>query len=161
MGLFHVSETGKETFLRVFNKDCIFGHRSYFAETPYHASSISLTQSKLTLISKEECRRICEKSPHLLKELVKIMAHDLGEAELRMAGLQDKTANVRIAEALVYLKLKHPQHIWTRKEIAEFSGSTFETVTRVMTALSNAGLLKKNGRDYSIENPEKLLSYPF
>ena len=70
------------------------------------------------------------------------MAKDLGEAELRMAGLQDKTANIRIAESLVYLKLKHPKHIWTRKEIAEFSGSTFETVTRVMTLLSNAGLLQ-------------------
>ena len=161
VGLFHISETGKETFLRVFNKDCIFGHRSYFAETPYHASAISLTQSHLTLISKEECRRICEKNPDLLKELVKIMAKDLGEAELRMAGLQDKTANIRIAESLVYLKLKHPKHIWTRKEIAEFSGSTFETVTRVMTILSNAGLLQKIGRDYAIESPDNLLAYTF
>jgi CRP-like cAMP-binding protein len=159
VGLFHVAENGKETFLRVFSKDCIFGHRSYFAETPYHASSVALTKTELVIISKEECHKICESRPDLLKELIKMLAKDLGAAELRMAGLQDKTANARIAESLVYLKLKHPHQVWTRKEVAEYSGSTFETVTRVMTSLSEKGLIKKEGRDFTIFDPEKLLSF--
>lgn len=159
VGLFHTTENGKESFLRVFNKDYIFGHRSYFAETPYHGSAIALTKTELTIISKEQCDDICANNPMLLKGMTKMMAKSLGEAELRMSGLQDKTANARIVESLVYLKLKHPNHIWTRKEVAEFSGSTLETVTRVISQLAEVGLIEKIGRDFNIFDHQKLLKY--
>lgn len=158
VGLFHVSEDGKETFFRVFGKDDIFGHRSYFAEESYHASSIALTPVKLAVISTEECSRICQNNPELIRKITKIMARDLGKAELRMAGLLDKTAHRRISESLVYLKLKHPDYTWTRKEIGEYSGSTLETVTRVMTILEKKGLIEKNGRDFNILDIDELLS---
>lgn len=158
VGLFHISESGKETFFRVFGKDDIFGHRSYFAEEPYHASSIALTPVTLSVISNDECQRICQQHPELVKNIVSYMARDLGKAELRMAGLLDKTAPKRISESLVYLKLKHPDYVWTRKEIAEYSGSTLETVARVMTILEKKSLIKKNGRDFEVQDFEKLLS---
>lgn len=158
VGLFHISEEGKETFLRVFGKDEIFGHRSYFAEEPYHASSVALTPVTLAVISAEECNRICNDHPSLIKNIASTMAKDLGKAELRMAGLLDKTAHKRISESLVYLKLKHPDYVWTRKEIGEYSGSTFETVARVMTILEKKGLIEKSGRDFKILDLDKLLS---
>lgn len=158
VGLFHISKEGKETFFRVFGKGDIFGHRSFFAEEAYHASSIALTPVVLSVISTDECNRICSDHPELIKGLTKIIARDLGKAELRMAGLLDKTAHKRISESLVYLKLKHPNYVWTRKEIGEYSGSTFETVARVMTILEKKNLIEKNGRDFKILNHEKLLS---
>src|SRR5690554_6272095 len=42
VGLFSLSEEGQETLLRVFSKDSIFGHRSFVAQEPYHASAICL-----------------------------------------------------------------------------------------------------------------------
>lgn len=159
VGLFHISESGKETFLRVFGKDSIFGHRSYFAEAPYHATSIALAKTELSIISKDQCIDICVNKPDLLKTMTKMLAKDLGEAELRLSGLQDKSAAARISETLVYLKLKHPEYVWTRKEIAEYSGSTFETVARVMTRLSDEGLITKEGRDFTICDAQKLLEF--
>lgn len=161
VGLFHISESGKETFLRIFNKDYIFGHRSYFAKTPYHASAIALTPVKLNIISKSQCQNICEKHPELLLEMTHLIANDLGVAELRLAGLQDKSAPKRIIETLIFLKLKHPNKIWTRKEVAEYAASTYETVTRVMTDLDHKGFIHKDGRDFSITNIEKLTEYTF
>ena len=158
VGLFHISEEGKETFFRVFGKDDIFGHRSFFAEEPYHASSVALSPVTLAVIAAEECNRICGDHPQLIKNIASIMAKDLGQAELRMAGLLDKTAHKRISESLVYLKLKHPDYTWTRKEIGEYSGSTFETVARVMTILEKRNLIEKQGRDFKIIDPDKLLS---
>jgi CRP-like cAMP-binding protein len=87
-----------------------------------------------------------------------MVARDLGDAELRLAGLLDKTAHRRISESLVYLKLKHPDYTWTRKEIGEYSGSTPETVTRVMRILERKNIIKKHGRDFEILNNDKLLS---
>jgi CRP-like cAMP-binding protein len=158
VGLFHISEEGKETFFRVFGKDDVLGHRSYFAEEPYHASSIALTPVTLAIISSDQCQKICGSNPELLKNITTLIAKDLGKAELRMAGLLDKTAHKRITESLVYLKLKHPNYVWTRKEIGEFSGSSDETVSRVMSALEKRGLIEKKGRDFLILNEQKLLS---
>jgi CRP-like cAMP-binding protein len=91
--------------------------------------------------------------------MLQIVSRDLGNAELRLSGLQDKSAMTRIIEAMVFLKLKHPDYTWTRKEIAEFSGSTFETVTRVMSRLADEGLIVKEGRDFIINDPEELLQF--
>lgn len=159
IGLFHISESGKETFLRVFSTGMIFGHRSHFAQTPYHATTISLTKTEVAVISKSSCEKVCSENPEFLKRMLQIVSCDLGNAELRLAGLQDKSAMTRIIEAMVFLKLKHPKYTWTRKEIAEFSGSTFETVTRVISRLADEGLIVKEGRDFIIKNPETLLQF--
>ena len=158
-GLFHMSESGKETFFRVFSKDDILGHRSMLADESYHGSAVALTSLKLRVISKEQCDAICLQNPSLMKEMVKTLASDLGKAELRIAGLLDKSANKRIAESLVYLKLKYPDYVWTRKEIAEYSGSTLETVTRLMSKLQSDGIITKQGRDFEINKIESLLKF--
>jgi CRP-like cAMP-binding protein len=120
---------------------------------------VALESTTLVIIPKEQCQLICEKRPDLLKEMTKMIATDLGDAELRLSGLKDKSAPRRIAEALVFLKLKHPDHTWTRKEIAEFSGSTFETVARVMSKLDELGYISKEGRDFILISPQDILEF--
>ncbi|EPZ51030.1 cyclic nucleotide-binding domain protein [Bacteriovorax sp. BAL6_X] len=159
IGLYYNSENGKESFLRVYGPGEIFGHRSYFLEEPYHANSISLTKSKLMLIDRKQCDKICLQSPDLLKNMTKILARELGNAERRLARMADKSAKARIVEALVYLKLKHPEHHWTRKEVADFAVSTFESVTRILKELELAGLITKSGRSIEIIDEQKLLKY--
>ncbi len=157
VGLFHVTESGKESFLRVFTKGDILGHRSYFAHEEYHASAIALTKTRLRMITKEKVDGFLQENPKLLYKLLELLAKDLGKAELRMASLVDKSANARIAESLVCLKLKYPNQTWTRKEIAEYSGSTLESVTRLMSQLAEEGLIVKQGRDFSFEDHNKIL----
>lgn len=158
IGLFHISESGKESFLRVFAEGDVLGHRSFFAEEAYHATSISLTDTRVNIVSTTQCQELCEKNSDFLKEVTKSLAKDLRRAELRLAGLTDKSADQRIAESLVFLKHKYPEQVWTRREIAEFSGSTIETVTRSMSKLEEEGVLKKKGRDFEILNLKALLT---
>ncbi|MBC75968.1 MAG: hypothetical protein CME64_08120 [Halobacteriovoraceae bacterium] len=159
IGLFHVSESGHETLLRVFSKNYIFGHRSLIAQENYHASSICLTPSRIYHISSSKFKELYTRNPEVLFEISKILAKELRASELRLSGLQDKSANRRIVESLVYLKLKHPNYTWTRKEIAEFAGSTFESVVRVMTGLQDLGLIEKKGRDFQVFDFEKMIDH--
>ncbi len=159
VGLFHLSEDGKETFLRVFDKDSILGHRSYFADEKYHATSMALTDVTINSISTKTCDQICQTNPKLIKEVTKIIAKDLKVAELRLANLKDHSAQKRIIEAMVYLKLKYPIKVWTRKQISDYSCTSFESVTRVMTKLESESLINKKGRDFNIPNIEKLLKF--
>lgn len=157
VGLFHIQESGKESFLRVFSKDSLLGHRSFLANEQYHGTSVALEKTKILAVNKEDCESLCLNSPTLLLEVAKKMAKDLGDAELRLSGLSDKNAFTRITEALIFLKLHHPDHTWTRKEIAEYSGSTFETVARVMSQLTENGLIEKDKRDFNILDLSKLI----
>ena len=159
IGLFHISESGKETFLRVFGEKAIFGHRSYLAEENYHATTIALTEAKIKHISSSSFESILAENPSLVRQLLKKVSQDLGNAEIRMAGLQDKTTNQRIAESMLFLKLKYPEKTWTRKEIGEYSGSSFESVTRFMSLCESEGIIKKLGRDFEILDQEKLLNH--
>ena len=74
----------------------------------------------LRLSVSEDCKKICLSEVSTLIEITRQLANDLGKAELRLASLQDKSANQRISESLIYLKSKYPQQIWTRKESVSF-----------------------------------------
>ncbi|MBD64840.1 MAG: hypothetical protein CME62_06515 [Halobacteriovoraceae bacterium] len=161
VGLFHYSETGKETFLRVFGNKSICGLRSFFANEAYQGSAIALKPTQLLLISKKECEQLCTQHPELLKKVTQLLAIDLGIAESRLAGLQDKSAHLRTVETLIFLKEKYPDQVWTRKEIAEYAGTTFETVTRTMSSLEKEGHITKVGRDFSFTNIQYLLDKNF
>lgn len=158
IGLFHVAPNGKETFLRVFGEGNTIGHRSYFASEVYHASSIALAPTTVEYLSQDKFEEFIKENPEFIRDVLTQVSQDLGLAELRMSGLHDKTAASRIVESILFLKLKYPQQLWTRKNIADFSGSTFETVTRVLNKLEKSNEITKNGRDFTINDPERLLS---
>ncbi len=158
VGLFHLSENGKETFLRIFSKDSILGHRSYFSQEKYHASAIALSPTKYVHVAESDCKMMCQENPNFLREIIKILAKDLRAVEIRLSGHHDKSAQQRISETLVFLKLKYPEQTWTRKEIAEYSGSTFESVTRLMSRAEELGIIRKMGRDFEIIDTHSLLS---
>lgn len=158
IGLFHIAESGKETFLRVFGDRCIFGHRSFFASEKYHATTIALADSRVKVLPLSKCNQFLEAHPEKLKAILKKIAIDLGTAEIRLAGQQDKSTNQRIAESLIFLKFKYPDVVWTRKEIGEYSCSSHESVARFMTKYEELGFIKKLGRDFEILNKEKLLN---
>lgn len=158
-GLYFNTQNGKESFLRVFTVGDIFGHRSYFSDSPYHANAVCLKNGSVLVITREQCDSICLQSPALLKQMTKLMAKELGAAETRLAGMADKSAKRRIVEALTYLKLKKPEHAWTRKEIADFAVTTFESVARVLTELEEYSLIQRNGRQIEIPDESKLLKH--
>jgi CRP-like cAMP-binding protein len=157
LGLFFISENGKESFLRIFSPGSLMGHRAIHADEPYHATSIALSACRVSRMDTSEYLQICYKEKQVLESVLKKLSTDLREAELRLAGLGEKAANQRICESLVFLKLKYPDQKWTRKEIAEYSGSTFETVTRVMSRLEELSLIKKDGRNFDLNDAPQLI----
>ena len=150
VGLFRSTSDGTERFLRLFYPGCIFGHRSYLAEQNYHASALALENCEYSFLPVDEYLKFANSdSKHLLK-MAKHLAFDLGNAEARLTDQIGKSAFQRIAEAIYFLKLKSPSHQWTRKDVADFSGSTIESVARAITALEQDGVLLRKGRSIEI-----------
>ncbi len=159
VGLSYNTENGKSTFLRIFKENDHMGHRSFFAQEPHHATAFALTDIKVKVISKEACDQLCSESPEILKTIMKTLARDLAQTEIRLASVQDKTVTKRVAEALLFLKIKDPEIKWKGKDIADFASTTPESVARVISKLEKAKIIEKNGRSIDILSEEDLKNF--
>ena len=156
IGLFNTSESGHETLFRVFGDGNFLGHRSCIAEEPYHASALVLAPSTLISISTKKFIHCLKNKPELLFFTAQVLSRELKAAEMRFAHLLDKDAPARVAESIAFLKFRNPDYSWTRKEIAEYAGTTVETVARTLTQFEKEGLIEKIGRSFEILDGEKL-----
>lgn len=159
IGLINLAPNGSESLLRVFGEQFFIGYRSFLVNEEYHASSVALTDVKLTYFPFENPNLLLEEFPALVLHLSQMLSRDLRIAEERFNDLTGKRVINRIIESLVFLKNRQPEYQWTRREIGEFCGAKTETVTRVLTRLENDGHIQRNGRDINIIDVQKLLEY--
>lgn len=80
-------------------------------------------------------------------------------AEEKWVGQMDKGAPERVAEALVFLQDHFSQQQWTRREIAQWAGTTPETVIRTLAQFEKDGLIdQSDGRNIRILSKERLIA---
>jgi CRP-like cAMP-binding protein len=69
----------------------------------------------------------------------------------------DKGASERVAEALLFLQENFANQNWTRREIAQWAGTTPETVIRTLAQFEKENLIhQKEGRHIEIINRDEL-----
>lgn len=158
VGLTKIGLTGKEHLLRFFRQGQFFGHRSLFSNEDYHGSTVALEQTKLKLVSKETVLEVLNSNPKLLFGVVDVLSRELRRCENQHVLILDNQINIRVAQGLVFLKDLHPNHNWTRQEIANFCASTVSTVIKSLSNLEELGFIKQEGRSIHIINREKLVS---
>ena len=158
VSLLSVSATGSEHILRVFQSCEVFGHRSLFAEEPYHAQSKCLEACEILFLPKSEFKEFLTSSPTFHHRVTQKLARDLRRAEESRVALSDSDVMMRVAQALVYLKEIDSSYTWTRKEIAEYCDSTAPTVVRTLSRLEEKGLIALNGRDIEIKDRNGLIN---
>ncbi|MEZ4749505.1 MAG: Crp/Fnr family transcriptional regulator [Bdellovibrionota bacterium] len=157
VGLVTVSNSGRERLVRLFKAGQYFGHRSLFAGETYHANSLALDPVECRLFPKADVLSLCKKYPEFPLGIAEKLAKELGRAELWLGFLTDRQVSERVADGLLYLKAVHPAHSWTRREIADFCGTTTETVIRTLAAFEAEGLIRQKGRKIDIVQREALL----
>jgi CRP-like cAMP-binding protein len=135
----------------------VLGYRSLFAEEPYHASAVAVKDCELCFIPKSDILDIFKKHPELTLKLLNHLSKDLRHAEEKWMDQMDKGAPERIAEAVLFLNEHFEQQSWTRREIAQWAGTTPETVIRTLAQFEKEGLIDQTeGRNIRIIKKEKL-----
>lgn len=151
------SSSGAAHTLRMMGPGAALGYRSLFANEPYHASAIAVEDCELCFISKADIMNVFTKHPELALKLLSHISKDLRIAEEKWMGQMDKGAAERIAEALLFLQDHFLHQNWTRREIAQWAGTTPETVIRTLAQFEKEGLIDQtDGRSIRILEKEKL-----
>lgn len=153
-----ISEDGTAHTLRIVGPGGILGYRSLFANEPYHATALAVDDVELCFVPKAEILAVFNSHPEVALRLLNHLAKDLRLAEQRWMGQMDKGAPERVAEALIFLQDHFQSQTWTRREIAEWAGTTPETVMRTLAQFEKESLIDQSGRQILILNKQLLKS---
>jgi CRP-like cAMP-binding protein len=152
------ASSGKEHLLRFFRQGQFFGHRSLFSGEGYHGATVVLEPTQVKLVSKALVLKAIDQHPKMLKEVVQVLARELRRCETQHVLILENEILSRVAQSLVYLKDLHPEHNWTRQEIANFCASTVSTVIKTMAQLEEMGLIAQSGRSIEILKRDALIA---
>lgn len=159
VGLTMISaKSGKEHLLRFFRQGQFFGHRSMFSKEGYHGNAVALETTNIKFVPKEAVLSGIEKNKSLLEDVVFVLSKELRRCETQHVMVLENEILVRVAQSLIYLKDLHPEHNWTRQEIANFCASTVSTVIKALTELEETGYISQEGRIISILDRNNLIA---
>lgn len=159
VGLVKVSAKGSEHLLRLFAENNFFGHRALFANETYYANAICLEQSEIGLVPLRIVEEILASYPSASRLVIATLARELGLAESQRLKIADQEVLKRLASSIIYLKEIHPNHRWTRNEIAHFCASTGPTIIRGLAELEQMGFVAQDGRNIEILDRKKLIEF--
>lgn len=150
------SSDGHAHTLRLVGPGGVVGYRSLFAREVYKANAIAVEDTTLCYIPKAELFQIFAQHPEATLKFMQSICKDLRSAEEKWIDQMDKEAPERVAEAILFLQDHFKDQQWTRREIAQWAGTTPETVMRTLSQFEKEGLIDQTGRKILILNRIKI-----
>ncbi len=153
----------KELILRFAKAGAIAGHRGLGSDTLYPVSATALLPTSACFVELDFFIATLKVNPDYLFNLMLFFAAELKESEKRMRNLAHMSTKGRIADALIRLQEKFGvdenkfiQINISRHDMAAYTGTTYETLFRMMNELSEEGIIQMNSKLMRILNTEKL-----
>ena len=154
---------GKEQILRLVKEGETIGHRGFGTNKKYGISAIALEDTVLCNFSNETLELMMKKIPKLTYELMLFYADELNRSETKVKTLAQMTVREKVIDTLLFTLRKfgtnHKGAIniqLSRKEIADYSGTTVEQVIRIISALKSEEHLTCTGKTIKINDPDRL-----
>ena len=153
----------KELILYFAAAGDVVGHRGQGGETTFPVSATALDNTWTCFIPNTFLETTFVTNPSFLYAIMQLYAGELRKAEKRMRNLALVDVRGRIAVALFTIQetfgLDGEGYIKvavTRIDIASFAGTTYETVFRLFSDWSGAGIIDSSGKSIRINASDQL-----
>jgi len=149
-----ISEEGREVILSILSEGDFFGEMSILDGQNRSANVVTLDDSKIMVIRREDFLQMLHDYPQIAINLLKELAHRLrrSDAQIKSLSLQNATGKVastllRIADdsGKIHLGQVEIPRLPPQQDLANMAGTSRETISRVIKALTKEGYLKKEG----------------
>jgi CRP-like cAMP-binding protein len=136
------------------------------AEATYPASAQALENSTALAVRSKFLHSMLETRPYLSFDLMKLMTSYIQEMQARYRELATERVEQRVANALIRLagqsgiKSKKEAGIelsFSRQDVAEMTGSTLYTISRLLSDWERRGILKTGREKIQILKPHDLV----
>jgi len=150
---------GREVILSILGKGEVFGELALLDGRPRSANVITLEETELITLRRTEFLQLINNEPAIIMGLLDELAARLRKTDHQIGGLALLDATSRISRTLVRLAAEHGEETAegllvgqkiTHQQLANMSGTTRETVTRVLKRLEGQGYITMRGRQILI-----------
>ena len=160
--VFRTGINGREQIVRFAKEGDIIGHRGFGTDEYYSIGAIALEDTLLCYFSKASLQSVLRETPQFTYDMMLFYANELNKSEAKVKSISQMTVRERIIDALLYIHRKFGSSRGflninlSRKEYADYAGTTEEQVIRMFSLLKKEGLLEAKGRRIGISNIELL-----
>lgn len=165
--LMQSTPTGQQVSLRIIYPWQMFGALGAIrAEATYPASAQALEDSTALAIKSEFLKEMVETRPHISLGLMNLMTTYIQEMQSRYKELATERVEQRVANALVRLAgqsgIKSTKETgielsFSRQDVAEMTGTTLYTVSRLLSDWERKGIIKTGREKIRIISPHDLV----
>ncbi|XMO86435.1 Crp/Fnr family transcriptional regulator [Algibacter sp. AS12] len=160
--VFRTGINGREQIVR-FAKACeIVGHRGFGTQEYYSIGAIALQDTELYYFAKEQLQDNLLENPKFAYSMMLFYANELNRSENKVKSISQMTVRERVIDTLLYINRKFGDLRGflnlplSRKEYADYAGTTEEQVIRVFSILKKEGLISAKGKKISITDVQLL-----
>lgn len=158
-----VSEDGREVILSILGEGNFFGEMSLLDGHPRSANVTTTQETELLMVRRADFLHFIQRSPQTAIKLLGVLASRLRKTDRKIEGLALSDVTGRITQTLLQLAEEQgtptPDGVLvkdrpTHQDLANMSGTTRETVSRILKRLENQGYIVPKGRDLLIVGTE-------
>lgn len=153
---------GKEHIVRLTQEGDTVGFRGFGTSKRYLIGASAVEDTVLCNFSNKVMQDILKTIPEFTYDMMLFYAEELNKSENNVKKIAQMNVRERVIDTLLYLLKKFGQTnnlidiLLSRKEIADFAGTTDEQVTRIFSSLKKEGLIKIVGKKISLLQAEKM-----
>lgn len=157
--------SGREVLLDILRGGEYFGNLSIVSGQGYSETAMAQTDCCILQISAQNFEKILKDHPDVTMKVLKAVGERLEQSQEVVKQLSVYTVDQRIAAALVRLAKKLGEQKqkglliqlpFSRQDLAAMTGTTVETVSRVMSRFSAAGLISTGRKWVSLSDLDGL-----
>lgn len=158
---------GQEVILHIVTPGEVFGAIAVLTETTYPASAQALEESEALVWDGGTMAWLMERYPRIAWNLLPLLLARLREAQDRLRELATERVERRIARTLLRLARQVGRKVeggvlldlpLSRQDLAEMTGTTLYTVSRVLSRWEQEGLVEAGRERVLIRSPHGLVS---
>ena len=158
-----VSEDGREVILSLLGEGAVFGELSLLDGKPRSANVVATQDTELYMVRRADFLQLIYKVPQIAVGLLAERAARLRKTDRKIEGLALLDVTSRISETLLQLADEQGSETKfgvsleerpTHQQLASMSGTTRETVSRVLKRLEGQGYISSEGRSMTILREE-------
>lgn len=156
----------KELIVRFAKQGAIVGHRGLGTDTIYPVSATALSTTGICFVDLSFFMATLKINHQYLFDLMMFFASELKESERRMRNLAHMNTKGRIGQALLTLLDKFGVTSEglinidiSRQDLASYSGTTYETLFKMLNELVEERLINLNGKNIQVIDEKGLIKY--
>lgn len=160
-----VTPDGQQIIVRVVHPGDLFGFARALRRADYPGTAIGAMESLALSWPSELWPRFIDRSPHLAVSALNTIGQRLEEAHTRIREMSTQEVERRVAHTVIRLSKQAGRAEGTgiridfpisRQDIAEMTGTTLHTVSRIVSSWESIGLVKGGRQKLLVRDPAGL-----